>query len=292
MELKLKKIEVKSQKELRNWLKKNHKQKESVWLVTYKKKVPEYYIEYSKIVDEALCFGWIDSLPRALDEQRKMLRLSPRKPKSAWSKINRDKVQKLIWTGQMTQAGLDIIERAKSEGSWDILKSTDGNAIPKELSKEFKKYSSSLSNFKKFPPSSQRAILEWIAQAKTLETKHRRMTETALLAAKNIRAHHNLNSKRLSKKSFFILGKIDSDLMEIPGLGKTFLKDFERIKIRSQKDLIGRDPQQIFDKLVRANNKENHKTSKNYLYVIRMAVYYAEGGREEHKLKWSFWKSE
>jgi uncharacterized protein YdeI (YjbR/CyaY-like superfamily) len=88
----LKRVQVKSQRELRDWLKKNHTQAESIWLVTYKKSVPEFYLEYTKIVDEVLCFGWIDSLPRALDLKRTMIRLSPRKPKSVWSKINRDKV--------------------------------------------------------------------------------------------------------------------------------------------------------------------------------------------------------
>jgi uncharacterized protein YdeI (YjbR/CyaY-like superfamily) len=190
MNLKPKKVLVKSQTELRRWLKKNHKQSSSIWLVTYKKSVPKYYIEYSRIVDEALCFGWIDSLPRTLDAKRKMLRLSPRKPKSGWSKINRDKIKRLIQTKQMTQAGLAAVQLAKKNGSWDILKSTDGNVVPKDLKLAFKKYASSLKNFKKFPPSSQRAILEWIAMAKTPETRNRRVTETAALSAKNKRANH------------------------------------------------------------------------------------------------------
>jgi uncharacterized protein YdeI (YjbR/CyaY-like superfamily) len=126
----LKKILIRSQAELRQWLVKNHQQKESVWLVLYKKSVIKYYIEYTKIVDELLCFGWIDSLPRALDEKKKMLRISPRKAKSAWSKINRDKVRQLIVSSQMTPAGLAVINRAKKDGTWSLLKSTDGNAIP------------------------------------------------------------------------------------------------------------------------------------------------------------------
>lgn len=185
----LEQIEIKSQRELRQWLKANHKQKNSVWLITYKKIVLENYIEYSKVVDELLCFGWIDSLPRKLDENRKMLRISPRKPKSAWSKINRNKVKALIKSGQMTKAGLMVIEEAKKNGSWHLLKSTDNHVIPEDLNKAFKKLSSSLKNFNQFPPSARKAILEWIAQAKTPETRNRRIVQTAELAEKNLRAN-------------------------------------------------------------------------------------------------------
>lgn len=186
----LKKVEVKSLKELRSWLKKNHLQKESIWLITYKKSVPDFYINYSDIVDEALCFGWIDSLPRTLDENRKMLRLSPRKKGSAWSKINRDKVNRLLAEGRLTKFGLNIVKRAQEDGSWNALKQTDGNKIPLDLMKVFRVYKNALKNFKLFPPSSQRLILEWIALAKTEATRSKRIQETAQLAENNIRAHH------------------------------------------------------------------------------------------------------
>ncbi len=81
-----------------------------------------------------------------------------------------------------------------------------------------------------------------------------------------------------------------TDLLEIPGIGQTFVNDFSRINIYSIDDLVGKNPKELFDELCKENNKENHKTSKNYLYVIRMAVYYADGGRESEKLKWSAWK--
>lgn len=190
MVLKLKKVEVKSLNELRAWLRKNHTQIESIWLVTYKKSVPDFYIDYSEIVDEALCFGWIDSLPRALDEKRKMLRLSPRRKGSAWSKINRDKVNRLISEGRIKKSGLNVINRAKEDGSWDALKQSDGNKIPSDLMKLLRSYKHALNNFKKFPPSSQRSILEWIALAKTQETRNKRIQETAKLAEENIRANH------------------------------------------------------------------------------------------------------
>lgn len=184
------KFEVTSLKQLRTWLKKNYQQKESLWLVTYKKAVPEFYIEYSNIVDELLCFGWIDSLPRKLDENRKMLLISPRKPKSAWSKINRDKVKKLMASQRMHPSGLQGIKQAKKNGSWDLLKSVDSLNVPTDLKSAFTHFPKSKSHFDLFPPSSKRAILEWIAQAKTPETRKKRVTETARLASDNIRANH------------------------------------------------------------------------------------------------------
>lgn len=81
-----------------------------------------------------------------------------------------------------------------------------------------------------------------------------------------------------------------SDLLTIPGIGRTFVKDFARIDICSISDLVGRDPEQLFEQLQRANAAVDHKTSKNYLYVLRMAIYYAEGGREVSRLKWNAWK--
>ena len=81
-----------------------------------------------------------------------------------------------------------------------------------------------------------------------------------------------------------------TDLLEIPGIGKTFVQDFSRINVKSLDDLQGKDPEILYEDLCTANNKEDHKTSKNYLYVIRMAVYYANGGREADRLKWSAWK--
>ena len=96
MKRNLKEIEVKSLKELDHWLRENFAQTESVWLITNKKIIPENYIEYLLVVDVLLCHGWIDSRPRKLDDNRKMLLISPRRAQSVWSKINREKVKKLI----------------------------------------------------------------------------------------------------------------------------------------------------------------------------------------------------
>jgi len=102
------------------------------------------------LVDEALCFGWIDSIKKRLDEGRSIQFFSKRKPKGTWSKINKQKVQKFINNGQMTQAGLDCIATAKQNGSWTILDSVEALIIPKYLEKALKSQSKRNGLFFKF----------------------------------------------------------------------------------------------------------------------------------------------
>ena len=129
----LEKVEVKSRAEWRRWLERHHEQKESIWLVAYRKHCTSSYVPYDEIVEEALCFGWIDSVRRKLDEDRTMLRLSPRKPKSPWSRINKRRVDKAIREKRMSVAGLARIERAKKDGSWTIADEVEDLVIPADL---------------------------------------------------------------------------------------------------------------------------------------------------------------
>jgi uncharacterized protein YdeI (YjbR/CyaY-like superfamily) len=183
-------VEVASRAALRTWLQRNHTRTTSIWLVTWKKSAGERHVPYSTVVDEALCFGWIDSLPRKLDAERSMVRLSPRKPGSAWSAVNKAKIERLMAEGRMAKAGLAAIERAKADGSWSLLDSIATLAPPPDLAKALAATPRARQHFDAFPPSVRRAILEWITQAKTPETRARRIAETARLAADNIRANH------------------------------------------------------------------------------------------------------
>ena len=117
----LQKIFIENVNQLRDWLKTNYAQKESIWLVKWKKDFVQTYISYDEIVDELLCFGWIDSLPRKLSEKKTMLRISPRNPKSNWSKVNKEKVGRLINDDRMEEPGLNLVEKAKSNGAWNFL---------------------------------------------------------------------------------------------------------------------------------------------------------------------------
>lgn len=182
-------IEIDSRTALRNWLTKNHTRKTSVWCVTWKKRPGAPHVPYSDIVEEALCFGWIDSLPRALDESCTMLLLSPRKPDSNWSKLNKDRANRMIEAGRMTQAGLSLIDAAKANGRWNFLDDVEALSLPADLLKALAGTPNAKVNWDAFPPSTQRGILEWIKNAKAAETRARRVAETAALAGKNVRAN-------------------------------------------------------------------------------------------------------
>lgn len=183
-------VEVSSLDALRRWLAAHHQQTASIWLVTYKKSVPEKYLSKDDVIDEALCWGWIDSLPRKLDDERTMLRLSPRRASSAWSRVNKDKVERLAREGRLQPAGLAKIEAAKANGMWSFLDDVDALIKPPDLVAALAKYAGAATNFDAFPKSSQRGILEWIKQAKTSGTRERRIEQTAELASRNIMANH------------------------------------------------------------------------------------------------------
>ena len=140
-------------------------------------------------MEEALCFGWIDSQPRKIDDERSALKFTPRKPKSVWSKLNKQRIEKLIEQKLMAPAGLVKIEQAKENGSWDILNSsdllTDNNSIPGDLKKALTKNKNALANFLAFPPSYRKRFLFWIDSAKTSGTKAARIRQTLLMAAAN-----------------------------------------------------------------------------------------------------------
>ena len=173
----------------RAWLQENHMQDEGVWFIRYKKAAGKPYVDYDASVEEALCFGWIDSLPRKLDEERTMLYFAPRKDGSNWSGPNKERVEKMIAAGKMTDVGMAKVEAAKADGSWDALNEVEALIAPDDLEAAFDTYPNSRENFEAFPPSVRRGILEWILNAKRPATRAKRIDETARLAADNIRAN-------------------------------------------------------------------------------------------------------
>lgn len=180
----------KTRAEWRAWLERNHTTSPGVWLVYYKKGSGKARVSYDDAVEEALCFGWIDSVGRALDEQRSMLRFSPRKPKSVWSKLNKERVDRLIRSGRMTPSGLAKIKVAKRDGSWRALDALERMVIPPDLKTALAADPDAGPNFDRFPPSSRKIILGWIASAKRPETRAKRVAETVRQAAKNLKANH------------------------------------------------------------------------------------------------------
>ncbi|MCG8371893.1 MAG: YdeI/OmpD-associated family protein [Balneolales bacterium] len=179
-----------SRKAWRNWLEIHHSTSKSVWLIIYKMDSGTPSVYYNEAVDEALCFGWIDSKPNKRDENSYYQFFSKRNPKSNWSKINKQKVEILLEAGLMASAGLEMIKIAKETGTWDALNDVDNLVIPDDLQKEFYNNPIALDFWEQFPPSSKRGILEWIFNAKRAETRKKRIRETVSKAAENIRANH------------------------------------------------------------------------------------------------------
>ena len=175
--------------EWRGWLEQNHARGEGVWLISFKKSAGRTRIEYDEMVEEALCFGWVDSKPNKLDEERSMLWFAPRKPGAGWSALNKQRAEKLLDAGRMTPAGLAKIEAARLDGSWNALDSVEALEIPTDLLAALRANPAAAGYFEAFPRTVKRSILEWISKSKKAETRTKRIEETVRLAAENIRAN-------------------------------------------------------------------------------------------------------
>lgn len=182
-------VHPKSRTEWRAWLEEHHTRPDGVWLVSYKKATGKARFNYEDAVEEALCFGWIDSKANTLDDERSMLWFSPRKSGTGWSRPNKQRIERLLAAGLMRPAGLAKIEAAQQDGTWNALDAIENLEIPPDLDRALKANPIADLYFQAFPRSVKRAILEWIAHAKRPETRARRIEETARLAAQNIRAN-------------------------------------------------------------------------------------------------------
>jgi uncharacterized protein YdeI (YjbR/CyaY-like superfamily) len=182
--------EFRSRQALRRWLEANHDSAETFWLVTYKKHVADGYIAYDDIVGELLCFGWIDTRTRRLDDERTMLLVAPRRPGSSWSAANRKRVAKLLREGHMSPAGQAAIDAARKDGSWNFLDDVEKLIVPGDLAAAFAGNPEARRNYEAFNAAAKKVILLWIKTAKRAETRRRRITETVRLAAMNVKAAH------------------------------------------------------------------------------------------------------
>jgi uncharacterized protein YdeI (YjbR/CyaY-like superfamily) len=149
-----------------------------VWLVLWKAHTGKR-LDYAGMVEEALCFGWIDSRAEKLDTDRSMIRFTPRKRGSGWSRINKERIERLARAGLMTDAGLAVIDAAKNDGSWTLLDDIEALVVPDDLADALASRSGARERWEAFPPSARKAMLGWIAQAKRVATRTARVTETA-----------------------------------------------------------------------------------------------------------------
>lgn len=173
----------------RNWLLENHGKKDGVWLIYFKKESGRPRVSYEEAVEEALCFGWIDSKPNKIDDISYMQLFSPRKASSNWSKLNKDRVERLGAQGLMMPAGQKMVDLAKANGKWNILDGVEALEIPGDLQAALDANPGAKQYFEGFSRSSKRGILEWILNAKRPETREKRITETVERAAIGKRAN-------------------------------------------------------------------------------------------------------
>jgi uncharacterized protein YdeI (YjbR/CyaY-like superfamily) len=168
-----------SQIDWREWLQQNYSSKQSIWLVCYTKKSNMPTLSWSEAVDEALCFGWIDSTRKTIDSESFIQFFSRRKPNGTWSKVNKEKIKQLIDAGLMREAGFESIEKAKQNGSWKILDEVEELIIPPDLEKAFESQTGSKDFFLSLSKSVRKAILQWLVLAKQPETRQKRISEIA-----------------------------------------------------------------------------------------------------------------
>ena len=180
---KFKKVEITTAAELRSWLLKNHTQLESVWLVTYKKSEADKYVSRGEVLDELLCFGWIDGIRRKLDDKRTMQLVSPRKVEH-WARSYKERVAKLIEEGKMHESGLKSIEISKSNGLWNFMDDVDNLIIPEDLSEALSQHEGATAYFEAINNSRKRFVLRWIKLAKTEKTRKKRIDRIATLSSK------------------------------------------------------------------------------------------------------------
>lgn len=171
----------------RRWLERHHTRDRGIWFVGVKKSSGKARMTYEDMIEEALCFGWVDGQARALDAERSMLWLSPRKPRSVWSLPNKRRVERVTAAGLMRPAGQAAIDRAKVNGSWNALDTIDALEVPDDFAAALAAVPKARAHFEAFPKSAKRAMLEWIRQAKRAETRARRIHDAAAMAGDNER---------------------------------------------------------------------------------------------------------
>ncbi|WP_396194448.1 YdeI family protein [Flavobacterium sp.] len=178
----------KNAQEWRKWLHHNHQSSTGVYLIFYKVSSETQSMRWEEAVQVAICYGWIDSTVKKLDDDRRRQMFTPRKEKSVWSKLNKTYIEKLIAENLMHESGLRKIEIAKQNGSWESLDDVENGIIPEDLALAFEQNKTALDNYNKFSPSYRKSYLYWLNQAKRVETRKARIAEIVSLCEQNIKS--------------------------------------------------------------------------------------------------------
>lgn len=174
--------------EWREWLHDNHHSSKGVHLVFYRVGSDKESMRWEDAVQVAICYGWIDSTVRKIDEDARKQMFTPRKDKSVWSKLNKNYIEKLTADNLMHESGLKKIEIAKQNGSWESLDAVENLEIPKDLQAAFAQNKTASDNYHNFSKSYRKGYLYWLNQAKREETRINRITEILRLCEQNIKS--------------------------------------------------------------------------------------------------------
>ena len=178
-------LTIRTRADLRAWLAEHHASHGSLWLATYKKHHPDY-LAYEPVVEELLCWGWIDSVTRALDTDRSMILISRRNPKSAWSAINKGHIERARAAGAMTPAGEALITAAQANGMWSFLDDVERLECPPDLAAALDS-TGTTAFWTALPRSVKRGTLEWLKTAKSPETRRKRIDDITGSAQASLR---------------------------------------------------------------------------------------------------------
>lgn len=175
----------KNRKDWRNWLETNNSRTGGLWIIFYKKSSPNYNLSYEEARDEALCFGWIDSTKSKVDENKYKQYFSPRRKGSGWSNFNKKKINELILSGLMTEAGFKVIEEAKNNGNYYLLDNQNTLEPPNELKIEFKNNIEAKNNYNNLSKTKKKHIINQICLLKTEESRKRKSKKVVELLLTN-----------------------------------------------------------------------------------------------------------
>ena len=176
-------FEISDAKQLRTWLESHHAREESIWLITFKKSIPEKYVDRWSVLDELLCFGWIDGIRRKKDEHRTMQLISPRRTQH-WAKSYKDRIAILSDQERMHPAGLRAVNHAKETGLWTFMDDVDQLIVPKDLGEALEQVPEARAFFSQINNSSKRFVLRWLKLAKTEATRSKRISKLVELSAR------------------------------------------------------------------------------------------------------------
>lgn len=194
-------LEATDRAQWRAWLEAHHATEGSVWLVTYRPGSGRPVLDYEAAVEEALCFGWVDSTGGRVDDLRTKLYFARRKPGSGWAATNKARVERLMAEGRMAPAGLAAVAVAKANGSWELLDAVERLEVPDDLATALDALQPAREHWDRFPPSVRKQLLWWVVQAKRPATRATRVAEIASRAARNERANQSPEPSRPDRRA-------------------------------------------------------------------------------------------